>query len=76
MTEIPQHVRKAINNILDYSNDEYKHFEVYYKEQTGKTFDYDEWDLDINSIPEEARNHIFYSAMVLEDWKTKNFQLE
>lgn len=71
MTEMPQEIREALNHILNYFVDEYKHFELYCEEITEKPFDLDEWNGDLELIPEEARDHVFFHALTIEQWIKK-----
>ena len=68
MTEMPPHAREALDNILNYLVDENSHFEAHCSDVTGKPFDLDDWNGDLESIPEEARDHVYYYALILEHW--------
>ena len=75
MTEMPLEVRKSLKMILHYLVDEYTHFKLHYEEVTEESFDFDEWDGDLESIPKEARDHVYFHALVIEDWIKKNNEL-
>lgn len=75
MTEMPLEVRKSLNMILIYLVDEYTHFKLHCEEVTEGSFNFDEWDGDLESIPKEAKDHVFFHALVIEDWIKKNNDL-
>lgn len=69
--QISKEVIKALYELVQYNADQDTNFEQYCKDELDEPFIVEDWDGDIESIPQGARDHIYYHTVVVHNWLNK-----